>query len=242
MKWNIGCSGFHYKEWKDRFYPTGLPQKKWFEFYCTQFDTLEMNVTFYRFPRIELIQKWFTASPGNFKFSVKAPRLITHYKKLKDCKQLLDDFYTTIGKGLGERLGAVLFQFPPSFAYTSGNMELVAGNLNRPGFINVAEFRHTSWWNDEVYKKLGKENIVFCGINHPLLPDTPVVNTGRAYYRFHGVPDLYYSQYDHGFLQQTADKLLLQKKCREAFVYFNNTASMAAIENGLWLKKITKPE
>ncbi len=241
MKWNIGCSGFHYKEWKDQFYPTGLPQKKWFEFYCSQFDTLEMNVTFYQFPRIELMQKWFTASPGDFKFSVKAPRLITHYKKLRDCKQLLDDFYETIGKGLGKKLGAVLFQFPPSFVYNSANMKLVTDNLNRPGFMNVAEFRHSSWWHDEVYKTLENENIIFCGISHPLLPDAPIVNNQTIYYRFHGVPDLYYSQYANEFLQQIATGLSEQKKCKEAFVYFNNTASMAAIANALWLKKFTKP-
>jgi uncharacterized protein YecE (DUF72 family) len=188
------------------------------------------------------MQKWFTASPAHFRFSVKAPRLITHYKKLKDCKQLLDVFCNTIEKGLNKKQGAVLFQFPPSFVYNSTNMELVADNLNRSGFVNVAEFRHSSWWNDEVYKKLGKENIVICGISYPLLPDTPVVNTWQACYWFHGVPDLYFSQYDHEFLQQIATKLLSQKKCREAFIYFNNTASMAAIENGLWLTGFKKPE
>ena len=237
MKWNIGCSGFYYKEWKNLFYSPDLPQKKWFEFYCSKFDTLEMNVTFYQFPRKETLRKWFDASPKNFRFSVKAPRLITHYKRLNDSMQLLDNFYKTIQDGLQEKLGAALFQFPPSFVYTQDNLELVSDYLNRKDFINVTEFRHSSWWNANVYTELEKSNIIFCGISHPKLPDTAVVNQNIAYYRFHGVPDLYNSEYRHESLEKIADVLLSAEKCKEVFIYFNNTASMAAIENSMWLKK-----
>jgi uncharacterized protein YecE (DUF72 family) len=79
MQCYIGCSGFYNKDWKEVFYPNGLPQSKWFEFYCTQFNTLELNTTFYRFPTIEMLKKWYDTSPADFKFSVTAPRLITHY-------------------------------------------------------------------------------------------------------------------------------------------------------------------
>src|ERR1044072_2743501 len=80
-KWWIGCSGFYYREWREAFYPQGLPQRKWFEFYCESFNTVELNVTFYRFPKLEDLQGWYHRSPDDFRFTVKAPRLITHYKR-----------------------------------------------------------------------------------------------------------------------------------------------------------------
>jgi uncharacterized protein YecE (DUF72 family) len=91
MQYFIGCSGFHNKDWKEVFYPKGLLQSKWFEFYCTQFNTLELNTTFYRFPRIEILQQWYNKSPADFRFSVKAPRLITHYKQFNDVARLLNE-------------------------------------------------------------------------------------------------------------------------------------------------------
>src|SRR6186997_2521864 len=99
MDWRIGCSGFHYKEWKGEFYPEKLPQTKWFEYYAELFNTLELNVTFYRFPRVEYLQNWYNKSPDGFDFTVKAPRLITHYKKFKDCESLLEDFYNSLREG-----------------------------------------------------------------------------------------------------------------------------------------------
>ena len=118
MQYHIGCSGFYNKDWKNDFYPNGLAQRKWFEYYCTQFNSLELNTTFYRFPRVEFLQKWYDKSPSDFKFSVKAPRLITHFKQLKDCERLLDDFYSTIREGLKEKLGTVLFQLPAKIIYS----------------------------------------------------------------------------------------------------------------------------
>jgi uncharacterized protein YecE (DUF72 family) len=98
LKIYIGCSGFHYKEWKDIFYPEKLPQTKWFQFYCQHFNTLELNVTFYKFPTESSLAKWYNTSPNDFKFSVKAPRLITHYKKFIDCQSLLMDFIAALAQ------------------------------------------------------------------------------------------------------------------------------------------------
>ena len=105
MKWHIGCSGFHYRDWKEIFYPAGLPQKKWFEYYSSKFDTLELNVTFYRFPQLSFLRNWYEVSPDHFVFTAKAPRLITHYKRFRDCERLLNDFYTTLIAGLDNKLG-----------------------------------------------------------------------------------------------------------------------------------------
>jgi uncharacterized protein YecE (DUF72 family) len=105
-------------------------KKKWFEFYCSRFNTLELNTTFYRFPKIEFLQKWYEASPADFKFSVKVPRLITHYKQLNDCRNLLDDFYNAVEEGLKEKLGTVLLQFPAKIAYSENFLQRIIQNLN----------------------------------------------------------------------------------------------------------------
>lgn len=236
MKWHIGCSGFHYKDWKEIFYPPKLPQRKWFEYYNSHFDTLELNVTFYRFPQLKFLQNWYAISSPGFVFTVKAPRLITHYKRFNDCERLLHDFYTTVIAGLADKLGTVLFQFPPTMVYDAALLDRIINNLSRE-VTNVLEFRHASWWTPAVYRRMKKEKLIFSGISHPSLPDTVVINNKTAYYRFHGVPKLYYSAYSQRKLRDVADAMLNDKTVKEAYIYFNNTATIGAIENAMWLKK-----
>src|SRR6476659_9731512 len=130
LKIYIGCSGFHYKEWKIIFYPDGLTRSKWFQFYCEHFNTIELNVTFYKFPTEKSLEKWYSSSPENFRFSVKVPRAITHFKKFTGCERMLDDFYTSIQQGLKEKLGCVLFQLPPQLIYSEELLEKIIMNLN----------------------------------------------------------------------------------------------------------------
>lgn len=237
IKWHIGCSGFHYKEWKIDFYPDKLPQRKWFEYYSSKFDTLELNVTFYRFPHLSFLQNWFEKSPEEFKFSVKAPRLITHYKKFNDTEQLLADFYGTIKEGLQEKLGPVLFQMHPKMPYDEETLKRIIQSLDN-GFKNVLEFRHESWWNNHVYNELAKNNLTFCGISYPKLPQTIVADNPLLYYRFHGIPKLYYSEYDEDTLRKTAEAISETAVTKEAYIFFNNTAGLGAIQNAMFLKKL----
>ena len=236
IKWEIGCSGFHYKEWKGIFYPETIPQKDWFKFYAQHFNTLELNTTFYRFPVLKSLENWYNISPANFSFAVKVPRLITHYKKFNDCKRLIDDFYNLITNGLKEKLGPVLFQLPPSFQYSNERLELLINSVYKE-YKNVIEFRHASWWKQKVFTQLKKENIIFCGIDYPGLDNKAIVTNGVAYYRFHGRPKLYYSSHKICDLKTVADTLIENKKVTEAFIFFNNTATKAAIKNARWLKK-----
>ena len=111
-KWLIGCSGFAYKEWKEVFYPQGLPQSRWFEFYTEHFNTLELNVTFYRFPTLKSLQAWYNKAPDGFVFSAKVPRWITHYRKFEETERMMGDFYGLLKDGLKEKTGCVLFQLP----------------------------------------------------------------------------------------------------------------------------------
>ncbi len=235
-KWYIGCSGFHYKEWKEVFYPKGLPQTKWFEHYCKHFNTIELNTTFYRFPRPEALQGWYNRSPEDFKFSVKAPRLITHYKHFIDCENMLGDFYGAVYEGLTDKLGCVLFQLPSRLLYSGELLERITKILD-PSFDNVIEFRNESWWNKKVYNELKKHKITFCGISHPQLQDDVVKNTSILYYRFHGVPVLYKSQYPKEFIEQITNEIKASGISREAYIYFNNTWGTGAINNGRQMPK-----
>ncbi len=230
MKWFIGCSGFHYKEWKGVFYPEKLAQKNWFAYYCQHFNTIELNVTFYRFPQPAFLKGWYEKSPQGFCFAVKAPRLITHYKQFNETEQLLSDFYLVVKDGLKEKLGAILFQLPGKIAYTEDRLQRIIKSLDT-NYTNVVEFRHTSWWDEHVYDQLAKHNIIFCSISHPNLPDNIITNTSTVYYRYHGVPKLYYSEYDKSVIKKMADEIKQSKKIKQAYIYFNNTAGMGAINN-----------
>ncbi|WP_406825933.1 DUF72 domain-containing protein [Pedobacter sp. KACC 23697] len=238
MKWRIGCSGFYYREWKEIFYPRGLAQKEWFKYYCEHFNTIEINSTFYKMPTLKSLHKWYDESADDFLFTIKAPRLITHNQQLRECKQLINDFYEAIQSGLREKLGCVLFQFPPKFDYSKERLNLLIENLNSD-FKNVVEFRHISWFNEEIYKKLAKNNITFSGQSYPsALPDDAIRNTETIYYRFHGKPVLYKSEYDikviNDFKNQIGDKE------KEVFVYFNNTWGVGALHNAKQLQELVK--
>ncbi|MVN89585.1 DUF72 domain-containing protein [Mucilaginibacter aquatilis] len=237
MKWHIGCSGFYYKHWKGEFYPADLPQKSWFEHYCKHFNTLELNGTFYSFPKPLSLKRWYDESPADFSFAVKAHRGITHYKRFNDIHERVSDFYELIKNGLSDKLGAVLFQLPPSFAYSDERLKSIVTSLN-PSFNNVVELRHNSWWIPEVYDEFTKGNISFCGMSHPDLPDDVIATTSDLYYRLHGNRQLYTSQYTHDELMQLV-KHVEATGANQCYIYFNNDIGAAAVKNALELIKLT---
>ncbi|HUC80622.1 MAG TPA: DUF72 domain-containing protein [Flavisolibacter sp.] len=234
IKWHIGCSGFYYKEWKEIFYPKGLPQRAWFDHYAKHFNTLEINNTFYRFPEQKLFDNWYEKAPPQFSFAVKVPRIITHYQKFIDTESLLEDFYFIAREGLKEKLGPILFQCPPGMKYDE---ELLQRIIQQMSVLhqNVIEFRHISWWRKEVFDALQKAQITFCGVSYPGLISDAIADLPLAYYRFHGVPKLYYSKYTDEFIGRVA-KHLANSVTKEAYVYFNNTASAAALDNAKFLQ------
>ncbi len=230
VQWKIGCSGYHYDEWRRVFYPEDLPKKQWFEFYASHFNSLELNITFYRFPKAGSLKTWYDKSPENFTFTVKAPRLITHFKRLNEAQVELNNFYEQVTSGLKRKCGPVLFQFPPSFVYEEHRLERIV-NLVDHTINNVIEFRHESWWRPEVFQAFEENNITFCGMSHPSLPDDVIKTSNIVYYRFHGVPYLYTSSYTPAQLEDVALKMQNLAGVREAYIYFNNTAEAAAIGN-----------
>lgn len=236
MSWKIGCSGFYYPEWKGVFYPKGVAASKWFEYYCEHFDTVELNGTFYRTPKVTQLKNWFAKSPKNFMFSMKAPRTITHYKKFSNVAADVAEFYDLATKGLAEKLGCILFQLPPSFAFSEQNLRSIVNTLD-PVYNNVIEFRNLSWWRPEVYEVLREKRITFCNISHPSLPDAVVKTSSTLYYRFHGVPELYKSLYEHEVLNSVAAEIKNQRADHN-YIYFNNTAHGVAIRNAYEFKSL----
>lgn len=238
IDWRIGCSGFYYKEWKEIFYPAGMPQKDWFGYYCQQFNTVEINATFYRMPSLKTLESWYDKSSPDFLFSVKAPRQITHYNKFNDTESITAEFYAAITKGLKDKLGCILFQLPPSLHYDETRMKALLKNLDK-GFNNVVEARHKSWWREDVIEQFSTKNITFSGISYPSdLPDDIIQNTSMPYYRYHGKPILYKSLYPKSELTSFIKEI--DPKSRQVSVYFNNTWGASAITNARQLLDLLK--
>lgn len=231
---HIGCSSYYTRQWKGIFYPENIPGSKWFDYYASQFTTYELNGTFYKFPTVKSLTTWYKKVPEGYLFSVKAPKLITHLKRFADCEREINDFYTACHDGLADKMACVLFQLPPSFSYTEERLQLVINSLN-PEFKNVVEFRNESWWQQEVFDALQAHNITFCSVDYPKLPNRIIITNDLAYYRFHGSPKLFYSQYTEQQLQEVY-KAIITSNAKEAYIYFNNTASEAGITNALSMK------
>ena len=233
----IGCSGFYYSEWKGSFYPEKTSSKDFLKLYSREFNTVEINASFYRIPTEKSLLKWYDETPEDFKFFMKIPRTVSHIKRMKNSKEEILDFCLLIERNLKDKLAGFLYQFPPSFKNTEENLELV---LNNPdfNFLNVVEFRHESWWRDEVFEALKSKGIVFSGVSFPgNLPEDVIVNHPDVfYYRLHGKPILYRSSYDEEFLNNLAEKI--KNSHRKSFIFFNNTDQGAAIKNSLYLKRI----
>lgn len=233
----IGCSGYYYQAWKNKFYPPGMQPKGWLEYYSSVFNTVELNGTFYRTPKLSDLKKYYNATPPDFRFSVKMSKQITHILKLKETELHIRDFQALVREGLHEKCMHFLFQLPPSFRYSDENLQLVLGSIpHLPE--NVIEFRHISWWNEVVQQKLTAAGITFCNVDFPGM-ETFFMHTNAFFYlRLHGNPVLFKSSYE------TADLVRFYKgipeDCMESCIYFNNTYYEAAYENAVQLQEMTK--
>lgn len=233
----IGCSGFSERLWKGFFYPEELPAKEYLEYYSRQLKCVEINSTFYRKPTLKTLENWYIKTPDDFRFFIKIPKAISHIQRLKDTEADTEEFCAHIAAGLKEKLAGFLFQLPPSFHYTEENLQRVLSTVGRQ-YQNVVEFRHRDWWNAEVLAKLKQENIIFSGVSFPKdIPDEVIMNNdGVLYYRLHGTPVLFKSEYSEEFLKDLAQKI--EKFKGEKFIFFNNTFGTAGIKNALFLNKI----
>lgn len=235
----IGCSGFTERLWKGFFYPEDLPAKEYLNFYSKHLNAVEINSTFYRKPTLKTLEKWFNETEEDFKFFIKIPKAISHVKKLDETKIDTKEFCQHIASGLKDKLAGFLFQLPPSFQYSPENLEKVINNVDG-NYLNVIEFRHQSWWISEVQTTLRENKIVFSGVSIPKdIPDDFIINNDDfAYYRLHGIPEMFKSEYSETELQKLA--AAVQKFKGNSFVFFNNTYGIAGIKNALSLQSILK--
>jgi len=174
-----GTSGYSYPEWKGSFYPKNLPQPKFLEFYAGKLSTVEINNTFYRFPRASLLEGWRDGTPTGFTFALKANQRITHTGRLRDVEELTRDFVEQC-RLLGEKLGPILFQLPPNFKRDDERLADFLHILD-PRLRFAFEFRHASWFDDAVYDLLSDSGVALC-ISEGEALDTPKVATGRFAY------------------------------------------------------------
>ena len=238
----IGTSGYNYPHWwNGTFYPSDLPQKKWLEFYAEYFNTVELNVSFYRLPQKEVFQGWYKRTPKQFVFAVKGSRFITHIKRLKDCREPLS-LLMDHASPLKEKLGVVLWQLPPQFEFQKERLEefcVLLSTLPRSkGHRHVFEFRNKSWFCNEAFRILDEFRFAFCIAHGSGLPLMEKIFSDFIYLRLHGGEVLYGSNYSDKELKQWAEKIQeWRKKDKTVFTYFNNDAYGFAVKNALHLKK-----
>ena len=214
MIW-IGTSGYNYPEWKGSFYPDDLPSAKMLPYYAERFPTVEINYTFYRMPDEKLVGGWAGQTPLPYRFTLKAPRRITHDSRLKNAGELASRF-CLVASTLGDKLGALLFQLPPNLKKDLPLLEAFLGEL--PSRVTAAfEFRHPSWLDDEVFEKLAGRNIALCVADSEKL-STPVrVTADYAYFRLR---DEGYTPADIGRWAETIARETAG--CRDVYVYFKH--------------------
>jgi uncharacterized protein YecE (DUF72 family) len=233
---HVGTSGWSYKHWRGTFYPENLKIKDQFGYYLRHFNTVEINNSFYHLPKKETFIDWKNKVPEDFVYVVKASRYITHMKKLHDPVQSTSLFLENISL-LAEKLGAILFQLPPSL---KADTELLNNFLDvlPETYRYVFEFRNPDWYQKEVYRLLKKYNSAFCiyeldGHIAPL-----EITTDFVYLRLHGPGKKYQGSYSDKTLKEWADNCKKWLKTKDVFVYFDNDEKGYAAFNAMRLNEL----
>lgn len=209
----VGTSGYQYPEWRGSFYPEKFSTGKMLAYYAERFTTVEINYTFYRMPTEKLLKGWVDATPGHFTFTLKAPRRITHDAKLQRCEDTLQAF-CRISRALGDKLGVLLFQLPPTFRKDTDVLGAFL-NLLPEGTRAAFEFRHPSWFDAQVYDALRASNAALCVADSEKLSTPVEVTADYAYFRLR----------DEGYQQADIERwatTVASLPVRDAFVYFKH--------------------
>ncbi|MDX6507498.1 MAG: hypothetical protein QOG06_2142 [Gaiellaceae bacterium] len=233
----IGCSGWNYKSWKDEVYG-GRPAREWLQIYARHFDTVEVNNTFYRLPNREAVANWVAQSPPDFLFSVKGSRYLTHIKRLTDMGQGLARFYERIEPLVrSPKLGPLLWQLPPTFK--RDDTRLAAALAALPPGRHAFEFRHPTWFADEVYELLRAQGAALVIADRPEITSfqTHVFTADWTFVRFHYGSRGRRGNYSERELEEWAQRFENWSEEREVFAYFNNDWEVFAVRNALWMKK-----
>jgi uncharacterized protein YecE (DUF72 family) len=230
----IGTSGWNYKHWKGRFYPQKLPADQYLAYYSQEFDTVEINTSFYHLVSPATYAHWNKATPARFLFSIKGSRYLTHIKRLLDTGRGVRRFFDPLKK-LKKKRGPVLFQLPPNSQKNTARLDHFLSALPKADPI-VFEFRHASWFSSDVYATLRRHHTAFCVYDFQdrrVIPPKEVTSQ-TVYIRFHGG-----GAYRPAGLRPWAKWILEQdRRGRDVFCYFNNDAEGHALDDARILKKM----
>jgi uncharacterized protein YecE (DUF72 family) len=242
----IGTSGWVYSDWNGIFYPEGMKSKDRFSYFTSQFDSVEINNTFYRVPLEKTVRGWYDAAPDGFRYVIKLNRFMTHMKKLSvdaEYDEALHGFFALISL-LKEKLAAVLVQLPPSMQADDRRLDYLARKVDGyerefgMRFPLAIEFRHDSWFNDHTYgllREYGLANVI--NDSPGTWPASREVTTDWSYIRFHGNRELYRSSYTDEEMEWWAGSISnFEARCKQVFCYFNNDYGGVAINNARTLK------
>ena len=177
----IGTSGFQYPEWKGTFYPEKMPAAKMLPYYAERFGTTEINYTFHRIPSAKTIEGWYRNTPEQFRFSLKAPQKVTHWSKLRNSGDTMRFFHQVISD-LEGKLGPILFQLPPTLQMDVALLRDFVAELPE-GMRGAFEFRHASWFDDEIYEVLRAKNLALCVAESEKLSTPDVTTADYGYLR-----------------------------------------------------------
>ncbi len=211
----VGTSGYNYPEWRGSFYPEKMPTAKMLPYYAERLKTVEINYTFYHSPTIKILGGWSAQTPADFKFTLKAPKRITHDARLRDCADSLRYFAET-ALSLGPKLGVLLFQLPPY--YRKDLAALDAFLTTFPAYVRAAfEFRHLSWLEEEVFARLKAKNLALCIADSEKLSTPIEITASYGYFRLR----------DEGYTPQDIERWvrIIREKaahCSDVFVYFKH--------------------
>ena len=234
----IGCSGWNYNHWRNGvLYPPRMPASRWLEHYARHFDTVEVNATFYRLPTVKAVQGWVDGSPSDFLFAVKASRYLTHIKRLTDLGSGLETFYERIEPLVrSPKLGPVLWQLPERFHRDDDRLASALAAL--PPGRHCFEFRHESWFVNEVYDLLRAHRAALVIGDMPKRAfQTHELTTDWTFVRFHYGHRGRNGNYSERELEEWARRIGEWRQSVDVYAYFNNDWQGYAIRNGLWLKR-----
>lgn len=230
----IGNSGWQYRHWRETFYPKGVPQRLWLEYYMERYRTVELNNSFYRWPPRENFVKWRARTPTDFRMVVKATRFITHIKRLKEPEPSVERMIEGL-RALGDKLGPVLFQLPPSLKIDLAGLERTCEAMPRDMQMTW-EFRNETWWTDEVREMLERYNAALCWADRGEKAITALWKTADwGYLRFHqGWADPV-PCYKRDTLKQWAERIAETWPAdADVWVYFNNDPRGCAPRDSIW--------
>jgi uncharacterized protein YecE (DUF72 family) len=229
----IGTSGWQYKHWRHTFYPEGVAQSRWLEFYAERFQIVELNNSFYMLPKEETFAKWRERTPDDFIFAVKMSRYLTHIKRLKDPQEPVERFFKHASH-LGPKLGPVLIQLPPTMQVDANALDETLSLIPKGARVAV-EFRHETWWIDEVRAILERHGAALC---HADRRDEPVTRLWRtadwAFIRFHEGLGQPHPCYKRATLGRWVERLAeTWSPNDDLYVFFNNDPRGCAIRDAI---------